>query len=90
MLFATSAADAPGYWPFVIGFANSFENNEEDPKKLGMRKSNVDQISKTLFCTGVPVKISLCLDLTRREALAVTIKKFQGKSWDKKILKAVP
>ena len=73
MLVATSAAEAPGLWPLVIGLANSFEKEEDEPKKFGIRKSNVDHTSKTLFWTGVPVKISLCLDFNRLDALAVTL-----------------
>ena len=49
-----SAADASDAWLLMIGFANSFKKFDSVPRKFGIRKSNVAQISLTLFWIGVP------------------------------------
>ena len=67
------SALAPAKCPFVIGFANSFEKEVELPRKFDIRKSKAANISWTLFCTGVPVRINLWWARMRRDAFAVTV-----------------
>jgi hypothetical protein len=55
----TDEAEATGRRLLAMGFAYSFANKVDDPRKFGIRKSKVAQSSLTWFWTGVPVRTSL-------------------------------